>query len=895
MRNIRVLILIILCALLGVMPYSGYCSEDDDSAALDQKLEQEEIDKEVYNIDAVADISDEEAAGNKGKVIKKIRKNGGGAYASNPDCKNAENAIGITIATMIVMINVTVVMWALAPFFGFTPALVASALVTASAGLSLAQMVYLSGCTHAFVLDPVKRFDFSTTDIVGEDAGEGDYLICQDPSENGTCPKKRYIKGEKGNLEAYQRAMPSPSGSDWVEVCHRYPTGGWGEKHNKLFDREKDYGSKSLQNIKKDIGRSLECITLRSGEIKTLHTFKYEAIQDEDRVCVNLWGLKTGGIPFAPQSRIGCHTRGKSPPIAVCAAAIPDPDYIDANGVVWKWDNTPCFNCNVAHSCYNLTSVYAKAPLPITSVIIQCLQDTVQNILVGGCNGELGFIANVRNKLKQTIQAVLTLALAVFAIKMAMGAIQGHAEYFVLAIKFTFVIYFAAGPGMDEYYPQLLNISRGLSDMVLKAAGNPTVCNFETKDYLVPVKKATAGRFTAEESTDLVNIIRSQQFGEVYDAHNSGEDVIIGTSKGPRQISSELLNKLEFKNYSYIAPWDRLDCRIMFYLSAGVNNKGEGKATSETVGFGMIFMVLSLLGFGRILLFAILLFYLIIILLTIAWAVELYIIAMIALSLIVLVSPIFIPMMLFQATKSFFDSWLKELMAYTLYPVMIFTFLALFLSVFDKLYFGDLTFKESQYYATGSDKYSGKATRTYVLDIDGTGRNDCSDKRNATNLYCTMSNLGTRNRQIFGIVFNGVDIQQDSKEFWLKTLMLALMAFLFYNFFGLVGTIAAELTGSFRSDISRGSQTPDAMFAKGAGAIVTAISHASGAGGAGGKETEEALQGDGTKQREGGGGGGGGGSGDEKGGGKEGATGGGEGATGGSVGSSAGGGAPPAG
>lgn len=60
----------------------------------------------------------------------------------------------------------------------------------------------------------------------------------------------------------------------------------------------------------------------------------------------------------------------------------------------------------------------------------------------------------------------------------------------------------------------------------------------------------------------------------------------------------------------------------------------------------------------------------------------LFCIAMLALTVTLALAPIFIPLILFKYTKSFFDSWIKQLVSITLQPVFIFTAISLFRVMF---------------------------------------------------------------------------------------------------------------------------------------------------------------------------------------------------------------------
>lgn len=55
-------------------------------------------------------------------------------------------------------------------------------------------------------------------------------------------------------------------------------------------------------------------------------------------------------------------------------------------------------------------------------------------------------------------------------------------------------------------------------------------------------------------------------------------------------------------------------------------------------------------------------------------SVLLFFVSYLALSIIIVLAPIFIPFILFKLTKSFFDNWLKQLISYFIQPIIILTF-----------------------------------------------------------------------------------------------------------------------------------------------------------------------------------------------------------------------------
>jgi type IV secretion system protein VirB6 len=59
-------------------------------------------------------------------------------------------------------------------------------------------------------------------------------------------------------------------------------------------------------------------------------------------------------------------------------------------------------------------------------------------------------------------------------------------------------------------------------------------------------------------------------------------------------------------------------------------------------------------------------------------ALILYLLALLAISLLLMMAPIFLSLMLFEHTRPFFDGWIKNVMNYTLQPVLVFAALSIF-------------------------------------------------------------------------------------------------------------------------------------------------------------------------------------------------------------------------
>ncbi|XGA08536.1 MAG: type IV secretion system protein [Wolbachia endosymbiont of Xenopsylla cheopis] len=695
--------------------------------------------------------------------------------ATNPNCQAAKLSTqiisGISAGVILIITGVALK----ASVIGIKAGIVMFASgVGAITALVMSNAMFF-GCNYSFVRHPVLR-----SDINDESGGQpGEYKQCKNPDRPyPTCANKIYQNEDDyfkcigdGDIEKGRRLEPRCpkkefetvnqyywpknriSSSNYIEVCYRAPLGGvYGKSKLQEYKRELDYGNEDLKNAKIWLGGSVECSRpLRAGQKEEIHGVTFKAVERRDQICVDVWGM--GDLPWFPQSEVGCHMRPSGPPAPMCERSRPRIE----DGKVVSYDNSQCFNWYISPACYSITGAHAKSPFPLTSVVVECLKESLNNLLTGthadGTKREDGFLDIAQRRLRTAIKAALVLALMLFAIKTMLGGVQHTAELYLLIIKFALVLYFTMSGVMSHYYDQLIKLSQGLSDVVLQAGGNETICNYRQDEY--------------------------------------------PTING--------------KNLGYLALWDRLDCRIMFYLGSQLNaTTGVAILTSFVLAALIIFAVF----FGaQIIICIVALFMVIMIVLVAIWMVYLFILSLIALTIIILISPLFIPMCLFQATKGFFDGWLKEIMTYSLYPVILFAFLSLMFSVFDNLYFGDLRFKR----VTGDN---GKIT--FTLDPE----NACDLAEHRGNLACIVNSIGFRNHKIIlGMEVTGFELDKGVTELlWTKLGMMGLMGFLFYHFLGTIGSLAAELAGNPRANLAGGVTSPTAMMKKGLSAALSAHS-----------------------------------------------------------------------
>ena len=617
-----------------------------------------------------------------------------------------------------------------------------------------------------------------------------------------TCPSKKFKKvggatrenGGKGSAgQGYAWPKNRVSSSRYIEVCYRHPTTSLGyaaflmlgmqfqsKSYADLlkegrYPREGTFGDQEMHKAKLAISggwtsneNAVKCVALKAGEEGTLHgTTTYRAVERGSKLCVD--ATKHLNVPLAIQPEIGCQLRPNSPPVPMCSTAKPK----EEGGKITGYDNSSCYSCYVDTACKGVVNSNARSVFPVTSVIVGCIKESLKNLLsppddckqVQQSKGLTpGFLNTAQKKLKNSVMAALILALILFSIKAMLGGVQNSSEIYMTVIKFALVIYFTQGDAMSKAYNYLTNLSIGLSDIVLQAAGKENgICDFQTTDY-------------------------QQEF-------------------------------------LYLKPWDRLDCRVMFYLGSQLTG-GTGSGILLTMLLSAGLLIPAILINAKVIICLVAFFAVIMLVLTVIWTVYVFLLSLIALTVLTIISPLMIPMCLFQATKGFFDGWTRQLMTYSLYPVILFAFLSLMFTVFDQLYFGKLAFKRG-----GGASASSTSAVEKKIWFELRDPRACEQAEHSSTLACIFDTVQFHSRPLLlGISVGTPEFKMETTaQIWIKLGVFVLMGFLFYHFLSSISYIAGELAGDPRAGvIGSGGMNPRALANRAAGVAASVRSAASG-------------------------------------------------------------------
>lgn len=302
--------------------------------------------------------------------------------------------------------------------------------------------------------------------------------------------------------------------------------------------------------------------------------------------------------------------------------------------------------------------LFLQSDFHFTSTVVGCLKDMILKIFIkvpsgAGVSGEKPFFQKVQERMKQIVMAVLVLYATMVGIKiMTSPEPPKRAEWIMMIVKFALVIYFAIGSGFYEVdkssgkitgiFPQLIDVTDELANMFLEAQNNNEGLGFCSYAY-------------------------------------NGKNLL-----GENMYKSSAIKTIGQEEGVKLTVWDLVDCKLINYLNLGsCNYTASGLVVAWFVGAAF-----WVSGYG-ILLSLCSLVYCFMVLLVIFRFAHIFILALITVTVLIFLAPIFIPFALFEATKGIFNKWMTTIFGYLIYPALLFAFLAIMIATLDAVYYGD--------------------------------------------------------------------------------------------------------------------------------------------------------------------------------------------------------------
>ena len=434
-------------------------------------------------------------------------------------------------------------------------------------------------------------------------------------------------------------------------------------------------------------------------------------------------------------------------------------------------------SCSPSSCAMNLTSSNSQLLFNFSGRMMQCVRESLDGLFFENelCtdNFQLNNFATVTNYLKKIIFTLLGMYTIFYGIKILLDPEQFKAEEaLIFVVKMLLVVYFTVGFQFTSIFANKVTMQpqNGITDVLL------------------PLFRSI--------STDL-------------------SQIVLGASKS----SSEGIGLCQFdpksypKGYSYFAMFDAIDCRIGYFLGYGMlydSFKNPSKKSESFPGGGFLLLKVItglLIGSPVLAIFNILFVYLFLHTLIVRF-IAMFMFYTISLYAMFFISPIFIPMVLFEKTREMFDGWLKVTLSFALQPAIVAAFMTMMLTMYDKALYGNCTFIRHTY------PFNNSIITTFEPSLPSSDSATCGESL-GYQLYefYSGSSWSTKSYSFFSS-----PVLTPNSTFFLASLKALVISFIIYKFASDAQSLAAELTEGVSLKIQESKNDSDVKKGgKGAG------------------------------------------------------------------------------
>lgn len=385
------------------------------------------------------------------------------------------------------------------------------------------------------------------------------------------------------------------------------------------------------------------------------------------------------------------------------------------------------------------------------------------------------FFEKLQNNMQNIVRLTLVLSVTFFGMNILTGKanIRDKKVLIIYVLKISLIMYFTlSNAWQTKFFDGLYGASTSFANLVFKI---------------------NAGEI--EQKLD------GCQFGEI--------TLLDGTIKA---------TSLSYpKGKEYLAIFDTLDCKLMRYLGFGPEISAANIAKLVFAGFfslgGIgIFMAISIFIFGFFMLASII------------RALHIFLSSLTAIILMVFISPLIIPLVLFEKTNNIFKGWLKQLISFTLQPMILFAYTAIFIIIMDKTLVGSATFVGSPPFKKISCEKNCYSKDTGTISVnDDFSQSDCTEQNEEfidplNDSVACLININEFKKWP-GLSWIGISIpildtlvKGDIRKKLLTLIKGALVMTLLYFFMDEISIIASQLIGG--ASLPSSKANPLDMFAK---------------------------------------------------------------------------------
>lgn len=271
-------------------------------------------------------------------------------------------------------------------------------------------------------------------------------------------------------------------------------------------------------------------------------------------------------------------------------------------------------------------------------------------------------LKNLIISIRNIVHVFIVFAISIYGYNILLkgGKIGDRKEVVMFLIKITFIISLTYS---KMWYDYIFNLSYGLSDSFFNAVSKIT---FNTE---IDVN----GNFIKDDGCYFgdINLIKNME---------TSPKVLEALEQYPDNYYDRYPN-----DRRYMAFFDTLDCKMSKYLGL----KGDYGAPGiiklivfsllNPISLGIYFGILSLLAGLMILIFILKVAYI-------------FIASTAALTILLFISPIIIPLILFKKTKGIFGKWLKNIIGFALQPMILAAFISISTLIIDDYTTGEALF-----------------------------------------------------------------------------------------------------------------------------------------------------------------------------------------------------------
>ena len=352
---------------------------------------------------------------------------------------------------------------------------------------------------------------------------------------------------------------------------------------------------------------------------------------------------------------------------------------------------------------HSSVGLFLQSDLHIISTLVGCIQDLLSKIVVNTSNNtEDSFLWQIQNIMRNIVKVVLILYIALLGIKIISNPqVPQMGEVVMYILKFGFVVIMSGLLGPKIWYNNDANQNHGLYNLLIDSMDDLSNRVLQSTNTVSPVNMCY---FDYGDGKNLLS-----------------EREIPKGSKYPNITPTVSLRAT--KDNVKVTVWDYIDCKLMGYLNLNsCKYTISGMISFWLVSTCIFFPATFLLGVTTII-FCIVLFT------TMTKFVHLVVVSIFSLTILVLVSPIMVCFILFDYTKQTFQTWFKMMIGYVLYPALILSFVALMLTTFDAIFYGQV-----------SDPSCLKNTSCSIYDICYKSDKDTSSASfNNNSVYCVIA------------------------------------------------------------------------------------------------------------------------------------------------------------